>query len=441
MATASRDSPTNDNWAYYEHLFDATTDGYISFVEINNKSGEKFVRSYSTNIKSLRSIATATEGREDTYVSPNTYFMPRRSVSNIRQYRCLFIDLDIEKYGKHSKEETFKEILELVTSGRIPMPSMMTDSGRGFHLYFRVKNAPRQALQTFQELEDYLYYQLKDLGADLSATDSARVLRIPGTINSRNGEVCSIIYRNNDIEYTMYDLREHYLNYEENKRNRAKKKEFKPKKVCIVRNLFNSYSLHMGRVDDIQTICKLRNYDVEGYRNFVLHCFSYWKGIYVRDTEQLLRETMEFNGKFKKPLSDSEVRTICKSVKKAIEKFIDYEQGIRSGLVKRVTKGMRDKPGYWYTNAYLLKRLEITDAEQEKLKTIIGLPEKYRRRNVKRLASRKNDNGLTMKQQAKQDNIERIIELRKENPGMSSLELSKILKVTKRYVNQLLGGN
>lgn len=431
----------SDNLAYCEHLFDDTTDGYISFLEINNKSGEKVVRSYSTNTKSLRNDIGETEGREDTYVSPNTYFMPRRSVGNIRQYRCLFIDLDIEKHGKYSKDETFNEILGLTVIGSIPMPSMITDSGRGFHVYFRVKNAPKQALQTFQELEDYLYYQMKELGADLSATDSARVLRIPGTINSRNMEICKILYLNNDIEYTMYELREQYLNYKENKQGRDKTKEYKKKKVCVVRNLFNSYSLHMGRVEDVGILCRMRDYDVEGSRNFILHCYSYWKGIYIRDAEQLLRETMEFNSKFKKPLSDSEVKGICKSVKKAIEKFIDYEQGLRSGLVKRVTKGMRDKPGYWYTNAYLLNKLEITDAEQEKLKTIIGLPEKYRRRNAKRLASRKNENGLTPRQQAKQDTIDKLIKLHEDNPKMSNQELSKILGVTKQYVGQLLGVN
>lgn len=434
MSIAERD---NDNLAYCEHLFDATTDGYISFLEINNKSGEKFVRSYNTNFKSLKSIAIATAGRKDTYVSPNTYFMPRRSVGNIRQYRSLFIDLDVKKHGKYCKEETFVMMVDLISRDKIPIPSMVTDSGRGFHLYFRIKNAPKQALQTFQELEDYLYYQLKDLGADLSATDSARVLRLPGTINSRNNATCSIVYVNNDIEYSMFDLRERYLNYKENRQNKLDKvRERKVKKDCVIKNLFNSYSLHTTRAEDIKTLCKLRGYDVEGSRNFILHCFSYWKGIYIRDAEQLLSETIGFNNKFKKPLPDNEVRSICKSVAKAIDKFIDYEQGIRSGLKKRVTKGMRDKPGYWYTNAYLIKRLAITEEEQEHLKTIIDLGEKYRRRNVKRAASRRNENGLTARQQAKQDKIDEIKKL--YSNGLTQTEIVARLGITKGTVSKYI---
>lgn len=445
MGEALRDTTTermNDSRAYCEHLFDATTDGYISFLEIDNSSGVKLTKTHNTKLLSLNDYIRGTDGRKDIYMSPNTYYFPKRLGSNIRQYRSLFIDLDVEKYGKHSKEETLAIISSMVNDKIIPEPSMITDSGRGFHLYFRVKNAPRQALQTFQELEDYLCYQTKGLGADPCATDSARVLRVPGTINSRNDAVCKILCENNDLEYSMYELRDQYLNYKEHKQIRdAKAKEPKTKKVCIVRNLFNSYSLHYSRTEDIKTLCKLRGYDVEGLRNFILHCFSYWKGIYVRDQEHLLQEVMELNGKFKAPLPDSEVKGICKSVSKAIEKFVDYEQGIRSGLVKRVTKGMKDKPGFWYTNMTLLERLQITKSEQEHMKTIIDIDEKYRRKKIKRDASRRNDNGLTARQQAKQDLLERLTKLRIENPKMSHLELSKILNVTKRYVNLLLSGN
>jgi len=431
-----------DNLSYCEHLFDETTDGYISLIEIDNEAlgGQKVIKVYNTKLKSLKTIVEETEGREDTYISPNTYYIPKRSVSYIRQYRSLFIDLDVEKYAKHSKEETLTHISDLVNQNKIPEPSMITDSGRGYHLYFRIINAPKQAIQTFQELEDYLYYQLKELGADLSATDSARVLRLPGTINSRNNATCKVVSINNDIEYSMYELRDQYLNYKMNKQKKIiETKEVQTKKNFVVRNIYNSYSLHISRAEDITTLCKLRGYDVEGYRNFILHCFSYWKGIYVRDQDQLLREVTAFNESFKSSLSDSEVRGVCKSAYKAIDKFIDYEQGVRSGLVKRVTKGMRDKSGYWYTNKTLIRRLKITEQEQQLMKTIIGTEEKYRRSNEKRYP--RNEAGLTSRQQAKRELIERLTKLHTENPKMTNRELSEILGVTKQYVGQLLGVN
>lgn len=428
-----------DNIAYCEHLFDETTDGYISLIEIGSEAlgVQKVIKVYNTQLKSLKTIVEEIEGREDTYISPNTYFVPKRSGSNIRQYRSLFIDLDVEKYGKHSKEETMTHIADLVNQNKIPEPSMIADSGRGFHLYFRIKNAPKQAIQTFQELEDYLYYQLKELGADLSATDSARVLRLPGTINSRNKATCKIVSINRDLEYSMYELRDQYLNYKENKQKKIiKTQEVKIKKEFIVRNIYNSYSLHITRAEDITTLCKLRGYDVEGFRNFILHCFSYWTGIYVRDQDQLIQEVAAFNETFKSSLPDSEVKGVCKSINKAIEKFIDYEQGVRSGLIKRVTKGMRDKSGYWYTNKTLIRRLQITELEQRSMKTIIDPSEKYRRKVVKRDASRRNDEGLTAREQAKQERINEVMKLKELKLNQS--EIARKLSISRQAVSKII---
>lgn len=140
----------------------------------------------------------------------------------------------------------------------------------------------------------------------------------------------------------------------------------------------------MNRIYDIKTLCKLRNYNLKGYRNFILHCYAYWEGIYTRDSEELIKKVIELNNSFKEPLKESEVRAILRSIPKAIQKFIEYEQGIRSGQVKRVSKGMKDKGGYWYRNITLIEKLDIILEEQKHMKTIIGKEEKYSRNNKKR---------------------------------------------------------
>ena len=60
---------------------------------------------------------------------------------------------------------------------------------------------------------------------------------------------------------------------------------------------------------------------------------------------------------------------------------------------------MRDKEGYWYKNETLIDKLGITKKEQKHMKTIIGLDEKYDRNNERRRAKRRNEEGLTKKQQ------------------------------------------
>lgn len=420
---------------YCEHLYDDSTDGYLHIAHLDKN---RKVKIYSTDDANVRKIVEEI-GQEDVFITPNTTFIPVRRAQNIRQFRALFIDLDIDKLG-YQKSETVYMVWELYYQDKLPKPTMVIDSGRGVHLYWRIENAPIQAWSTWQELEDYLYYQLKHLGADKQATDSVRVLRLPSSINSRNGSECKILYIDNETTYSMYDLRQAYLNYKP-KTTQIKMLEAyeKPTAKVIPNKFFTSYSLHLARIEDIETLCKLRNYNVKGYRNFILHCYAYWQGVTIRDEETLREEVYALNNAFKEPMKATEVDAILRCIPKAIDKFIAYEQGIRSGECKRVSKGMRDKGGYWYKNETLIERLDITEAEQKHMKTIIGTEEKYSRRRDKdreyQRAKRRNSNGLTKKQQELEDLKYQVLELRKE--GLSMQKIADKLNINKTKVVRL----
>ncbi|TQO55597.1 DNA-binding response regulator [Paraclostridium bifermentans] len=422
---------------FCDHLYDDSTDGYIQVLKLNdekNKS-ERTIKIYNTRHEGLKDIVEELHEQNDVFVAPNTMYIPKRRVENIRQFRSLFQDIDCENVGLE-KAETVYLIWELYYEGKIPKPTMVTDSGRGVHLYWRIQNAPYGALNTWQELQDYIYYNLKHLGADRQATDSARVLRLPGTINSKNQVNCKVLYIDDDLEYSMYDLREQYLNY------RPKSYQLQMQDTKVVENkvvsnrFFNSYSLHMQRANDLQTLCRLRHFDMKGYRNMAIHCYAYWKGIYVRDQYELEKEVIELNNAFKEPLKDTEVKAVLRCIPKAIEKFIAYEQGLRSGEKKRVSKGMRDKEGYWYKNTTLIERLGITANEQKHMKTIIGTDEKYERNNERRRAERRNEAGLTKKQQELADFKMQVSRLKEQ--GLSNRAVAKELNCSEYKIRSLL---
>ena len=420
---------------YCNHLFDTTTDGYIQVMKLDKKE----IKIYNTQNKELREVVEIVENEADVFVTPNTMYRKQRRVSNIRQFRALFQDLDIHKLG-YNKEEVVWSIYIMAYENKIPMPTMIVDSGRGLHIYWKIKNAPYGAIQTWQELQDYLYYQLKPLEADRKALDGARVLRLPNTLNSKENALCKVLVLNDDIEYSMYDLRETYLNYSVSKQLQFQEAKTVKKKTKVINNkFFNSYSLHMARVEDIETLCKLRNYNVKGYRNMIIHCYAYWKGIYIRNIEELENEVIELNNSFLDPMRETEIRAVLRCVPKAIEKFINYEQGIRNGEDKRVSKGMRDKEGYWYKNETLIERLDITPQEQRHMKTIIGTQEKYRRNNERRVQARRNENGLTKKQQEIQEIKNNILELKNnkcKNKDIS-VKLNISLKTLERYITSM----
>lgn len=401
---------------YCKHLYDETTEGYIQLLKINN---DKTVNIYNSTYGNLKKVVGEIEGNTNIYVTPNTTYIPKRKVDNIRQLRALYIDIDnIED----DKNYIFYKLFELAENEIIPKPSMIVDSGRGFHLYWKIKDAPIGALKTWQVLEDYLYKSLKEFGADARATDAVRVLRLPGTINSKNGRECKIVYSDDNLEYSMYDLREKYLKY----------KKLEPKKEgkkVIVNSFFNSYSLHSTRAYDLETLCSLRSYDLKDYRNMIIHCYAYWKGIYIRDIQELEEVVNELNNKFKEPLKDSEIKAILRSIPKAIESFIDYQQAKQLG---QVYKGKQ--VGYSYKNETLIDRLNITLEEQKHLKTIISKEEKYRRNNIKRTP--RNENGLTRKQQELQELKIKVLELKDQ--GLSNVKIAEILRTNESKIRRLL---
>ena len=412
--------------SYCNHLYDESTDGYI---QIFNLDENKKAKVYNTKINGLRDIVEEIEEQLDFFITPNTFFKPQRQVNNIRQFRALFMDLDT---GEGDKQFAAYKVFELAEEGLIPKPTMIVDSGRGIHVYWRIKNAPYQALNTWQELQDLFYTKLKPLGADIRATDGARILRLPNTINSRNNVECRVMWQNNEAEYSMYDLREEYL-HEKYKKSIAKIN--KTDRKIVVNAFFNSYSLHITRAEDLETLVKLRNGNMNGSRNMALHCYAYWKGIYIRDIEKLTEVVEEFNNSFTKPLKDSEVRAVLRCIPKAIDKFLEYEQGIRCGLNKRVTKGMKDKGGYWYKNETLIERLDITEQEQRELKTIIGTRVKYDRKNEKRNKARRNEEGLTPKQVELKELKIKVLELRDQ--GLSMQQIANKLNINKTKVVRL----
>lgn len=417
---------------FCDHLYDESTDGYIQILKLNDDiDGAKTIKIYNTKNDGLRDVVEELHKEEDVFLSPNTMYLPKRRVENIRQFRALFQDIDCEGLDLE-KSETIYMIWEMYYEGEIPKPTMVTDSGRGVHLYWRIQNAPYGALNTWQELQDYIYYRLKHLGADRRATDGARVLRLPGTINSKCEADCKVLYIDNDIEYSMYELREEYLDYKPKTHQLEMQQTKKVDNRVISNRFFNAYSLHMERANDLEALCRLRKFDMTGYRNMAIHCYAYWKGIYVRDSYELENVVIEFNNAFTEPLKQTEVYAVLRSIDKAVEKFIAYEQGLRSGECKRVSKGMRDKEGYWYKNETLIERLGVTPREQKHMKTIIGIDEKYDRKNIKRRADRRNDNGLTKKQQELQNLKNKIMELKTE--GLSNRAIGKKLNISEGKV-------
>lgn len=343
------------------------------------------------------------------YISQNTFYKPQRRIENIKELRAVYIDIDC--YNSKYTKDAVQYFLEHDLYGyKIPRPNYLIDSGRGLYYIVLIKPVPSMALPLWYAVQRYLFNTLKEFGADANALDPTRVLRIVGTMNSKSGTSVKVLDEY-DYEYSLREIQEEYLPEISPKKTKSKGR---PKKMV---SLFTEYSLYYARLMDISKICELRNYDVEGNREVILFLYRYYSACFTEDAEEALRRALELNSMFTKPLPENEVIRDTKSATKAYENKL-----------------------YKYTNTRLIQILDITLDEQQYLKTIISGKEKYRRsaeeQKEKKKAKRRNENGLTKREQCKIDNINVVKEL--YDKGYKQVQIVRELGLSKGRVSQII---
>ena len=207
-------------------------------------------------------------------------------------------------------------------------------------------------------IQEYLYHQLKEFGADRQALDATRVLRVPGSINSKSKTVVSII---DEYDY-IYDLREIQKEYLPELKPKEKKKG-RPKKVNYV---YRERSLYYARIQDITKLCELREYDLRGHREIILFLYRYYLCSFTEDVQKALEDVLELNSMFIYPLKENEVIRATRSAEKC---YLDKNKE------------------YKYKNDTLIELLEITEIEETYMTTIISKNE-YKRRHREREKNR-----------------------------------------------------
>lgn len=342
--------------------------------------------------------------KEDVYISMSTFYKPMRRIETIKEIGNLFLDLDTYN-TKFTKTQILMNLEENYFNRVIPIPNLIIDSGRGLTLVWSIEKVPYMALPLWKSIQEYLYSQLKEFGADRKALDATRVLRVAGSINSKSGTRVTILEKY-DYKYTLREIQREFLpDLDENK----SKKKGRPKKVVYVHR---ERSLYQGRILDLVKLCELRNYDVKGQREIILFLYRYYLCYFYEDEQKALEDVLELNKEFIQPLSEKEV--------------------IRAtGSAEKVFKA-KDKQ-YKYKNETLIEILEISEYEQTHMKIIIGKEEYKRRHRVRE----KNRYLEKLKSQGKLTENEKIEQRRQKikdllGKGLSQKEIYTSLKLSKR---------
>lgn len=387
----------------YINTLHKDSEGYITVAKMGNRWQQYYfegINDLSINLKG-----------KDVYISQNTFNNKSRRLIHLKELKALYIDIDC--YKMNLSKEAVKYFMENDLYGQIPVPNMLIDSGRGLYYIIFLENTMAEELPKWQLVEKYLYEKLKDLGADNKALDATRVLRVTGTVNSKNNSIVKVI-DTYDYQYTLDEIIENYIpeiieDRKEKQKPKGVRKKGRKKKFV---SLFTLYKLYYTRFKDIKKLVEIRNYEMTGYREVTLFLLRYFMNVYHGDDDLVMEEILEINNSFTEPLEKDEVF-----------------KATLSGAT-RATENV-----YKYSNDKLIKLLDITPLEQKQMATIISKSEKYYRNNKNRREQRRNEEGLTNKEADKLKNEERILELKRKKYTLK--QISKELNLSISYVKKI----
>ena len=366
----------------YINTLHKDSEGYITVAKMGNRWQQYYfegINDLSINLKG-----------KDVYISQNTFNNKSRRLIHLKELKALYIDIDC--YKMNLSKEAVKYFMENDLYGQIPVPNMLIDSGRGLYYIIFLENTMAEELPKWQLVEKYLYEKLKDLGADNKALDATRVLRVTGTVNSKNNSIVKVI-DTYDYQYTLDEIIENYIpeiieDRKEKQKPKGVRKKGRKKKFV---SLFTLYKLYYTRFKDIKKLVEIRNYEMTGYREVTLFLLRYFMNVYHGDDDLVMEEILEINNSFTEPLEKDEVF-----------------KATLSGAT-RATENV-----YKYSNDKLIKLLDITPLEQKQMATIISKTEKYYRNNKNRRNNRRNENGLTKRESDKLKNEREILDLKRK---------------------------
>lgn len=399
------------------HKLHNDTDGFIALLRKINDGVIQRHYKVETIAEHLKEWMTY-----DSYISMNTFYTPKRLITNLREIRTAFVDIDC--YNTGFTPVQIDMLLRADYFGReIPTPNMIIYSGRGLNLVWFLEPLSGLAVDRWDKLQRTIATKCRSIGADLKAIDAARIFRLAGSINSKNNE---IVYFEllHEYRYEISEIVEEY--FPEITKSVAPPKTKKPKTKSKanrgVRRLFNEYTLLKARLSDIPTLINQREGKMEGCREYALFLYRYWRLCETGSKEQAKTDMLMINDMFEKPLLEREALSDTKSA----ERYYDGDEAFK------------------ITNARIIEWLNITDEEQRCLATIISPAEKRRRDREYRQEKRRSEGVKSQSEyndQRKADKAEKVAylkELKAKYPKATQRELAAFMGVSVGTINNLL---
>jgi len=324
----------------------------------------------------------------DVYQSQNGFTGNRRAVDTVSSLTSCWVDLDVYNVPE-LRDVTEDELLDKVLDALpwLPMPTTVISSGRGFHFEWVFEPMARERLPKWQQCMDVLTDVMRPFGADPSCTDAARVLRVIGSTNTKNGEqVCGYRRTGERVNFNKFYrvmmreglglVAERDIQAQVDEQTPATRRLSSEK---LKGQYLRSYQLALDRMADCHTLAGLRGspYLAEHRRRlgFVYAVSGAW---YWSDVDQAKQEIDSF--------ADRHFHEPHKYGHKLHPTVLEYMRQARIG-VSLLWQGQKRDRRYYLRNIRAVEILEITLEEQQHMRTLISTQERTRRKEQRRRAA------------------------------------------------------
>lgn len=347
------------------------------------------------------------DAEEDVYFSINQ-FMRKRETDSAWRLNCFAIDFDfykLERYKNLTPEEFYQDVLKHNLSIK---PNYVINSGKGLYIIFNIYDPPpKQCTNIYRAIYKKLVSDLIEYGADAKASLVTQVIRVPGTINSKNGEMVRII-EHNDEKY-VFQTFINLLPYtkEENELYKAAKQSYKNslRRKTIESKRFRENTKKI--LEDFETLIELRNQNnvYDGYRELLIYLARERCRFSNYSLTEELRIATKLNEQFKSPLSDTEV----------------FKNANPSDLPNPTAKDT------------IIAKLELTEEEMRQMRYLrchkidVKLKQQFERNKIKQILLLRGTE-KTLKR------LRGIFKATQDNPKLCKQQLSEMFNVSERQL-------
>lgn len=265
----------------------------------------------------------------DVYFTPNLYLLNSldSTIESVKYLTSLFIDID---------DASVDEVEVRLKASDLPRPTVTIDSGRGVHLYWLFDspiNVRGQYKQGKYKGKNYnrekAWKRLQSeftrlLDGDSKVQSISNNMRLPGTINSRNGRECKIVNIDKTLTYNFFELRDKYTQPTLFTASTDKDKEQSNS------DYINNYTT--PAINDLELLAQIRGGIQEGHRtNYLLRLKGLWADdetiIYFNDTyctPSLRKSEVQALLRQDKPMKPVRMQTIIDDLNITEEEWLSF---------------------------------------------------------------------------------------------------------------------